>query len=72
MAHGPVDDILGDLDADLRQIGGCGDGNCCIVRPKGQHTNGGCKCCYQPDRQQQRKLEKVLRVYQRHIARLSA
>ena len=23
---------------------GCGDGGCDIERPRGQHTNGGCKC----------------------------
>lgn len=32
------------LDAHLAEIGGCGDGYCVIVRPKGQHTNGGCRC----------------------------
>ena len=25
-------------------VGGCTDGGCVIVRPKGMHTNGGCKC----------------------------
>jgi len=25
-------------------IGGCTDGGCVIKRPKGMHTNGGCKC----------------------------
>lgn len=25
-------------------IGTCGDGNCLIVKPEGQHTNGGCRC----------------------------
>lgn len=23
---------------------GCGDGNCIVYKPEGQHTNGGCKC----------------------------
>lgn len=25
-------------------VGGCGDGNCCIQKPAGMHTNGGCQC----------------------------
>lgn len=25
-------------------IGGCGDGGCIVLRPIGQHTNGGCRC----------------------------
>lgn len=31
-------------DAYLKQLGGCGDGNCIIVKPVGMHTNGGCRC----------------------------
>ena len=31
-------------DAYLKQIGGCTDGNCIIVKPVGMHTNGGCRC----------------------------
>jgi hypothetical protein len=31
-------------DAMMKHIGGCTDGGCVIVRPKGMHTNGGCKC----------------------------
>lgn len=32
-------------DADFRfKIGGCSDGGCIIYKPKGMHTNGGCKC----------------------------
>lgn len=23
---------------------GCGDGNCVVMRPRGMHTNGGCRC----------------------------
>lgn len=23
---------------------GCGDGGCVVERPKGMHTNGGCRC----------------------------
>lgn len=32
------------LDEYLSNVGGCGDGNCIIHRPKGMHTNGGCRC----------------------------
>lgn len=35
---------LEELDTRLQQIGGCTDGYCIIQRPKGQHTNGGCRC----------------------------
>jgi hypothetical protein len=39
-----VSAALGALDNALAIIGGCGDGNCIVVKPKGQHTNGGCRC----------------------------
>lgn len=26
------------------EIKGCGDNSCCVVAPKGQGTNGGCRC----------------------------
>lgn len=32
------------LDVRLAAIGGCSDGYCQVVRPKGMHTNGGCRC----------------------------
>ncbi|MBS1725011.1 MAG: hypothetical protein JSS66_18890 [Armatimonadetes bacterium] len=35
---------LKELDDYLAHIGGCGDGNCIIVKPAGMHTNGGCHC----------------------------
>lgn len=25
-------------------IRGCGDSSCIVMRPQGQHTNGGCRC----------------------------
>lgn len=31
-------------DAFRANIGGCTDGGCVVKRPKGMHTNGGCKC----------------------------
>ena len=35
---------LSRLDEVLAAIGGCTDGYCVVVRPKGMHTNGGCRC----------------------------
>lgn len=32
------------LENRLNIIGGCTDGNCIIVKPKGMHTNGVCRC----------------------------
>jgi hypothetical protein len=37
-------DRLAALDQQAEALGGCGDANCVIHRPKGQHTNGGCHC----------------------------
>lgn len=59
-----VGDVLDLLDESLSQIGGCGDGNCCIHRRGGMHTNGRCKCAWRPDNTQARKLERALRNYQ--------
>ena len=65
---------LDKLETVLTEIGGCGDGNCCIHRPGGQHTNGGCRCVYATrDNQAQRhKVEKVLRNYQIAVKEMSA
>ena len=29
---------------------GCSDGGCCIYKPTGMHTNGGCRCLRDPDK----------------------
>lgn len=39
-----VEKALAEYRALATAVGGCGDGNCVVVRPKGQHTNGGCRC----------------------------
>ena len=39
-----IEQAIEDLDERLAQIGGCSDGHCVIVKPKGIHTNGGCRC----------------------------
>lgn len=41
------------LDERLREIGGCTDGNCIVVKRTGQHTNGGCRCSRDPYKMQQ-------------------
>jgi hypothetical protein len=33
-----------ELELQLEQIGGCGDGGCIVHQRPGQHTNGGCRC----------------------------
>jgi hypothetical protein len=35
---------LDDYETGVQKIGGCFDGNCVVVKPKGMHTNGGCTC----------------------------
>lgn len=35
---------LAELDFSLSEMGGCSDGGCIVVKPKGMHTNGGCRC----------------------------
>ena len=32
------------LEESAEALGGCSDGNCVIHKPKGMHTNGGCRC----------------------------
>lgn len=40
--------------------GGCCDGYCVVVRPKGMHTNGGCKCTHDMDRTRERAVARLL------------
>jgi hypothetical protein len=45
MTAGARDAVAEDfLQQRLEDIGGCSDGNCIVIRPRGQHTNGGCRC----------------------------
>lgn len=53
------------LDARLKEIGGCTNGGCYVVRPKGQHTNGPCHCLEHP-----RKALMVISAYQACVAQL--
>ena len=74
MIEGNIVEELRQLDLILEQIGGCGDGNCCIHRRPGMHTNGGCKCVYntRDDQAQRRKVEKTIRNYQQTVWRIRA
>ena len=51
-----------------KQVGGCGDGNCVVLRPNGMHTNGGCRCTHDMDRARERGVSRLLGMAQ-HIAR---
>lgn len=37
-------ELVEKYDEHMQAIGGCSDGGCAIVKPKGMHTNGGCRC----------------------------
>jgi hypothetical protein len=51
-----------------KQVGGCGDGNCVVLRPTGMHTNGGCRCTHDMDRARVLGVARLLGMAQ-HIAR---
>jgi len=51
-------------DAQEAMGGGCSDGYCVVKRPQGMHTNGGCRCMYQPDRDRTQRAGQALRVAQ--------
>lgn len=50
-----------------KQVGGCGDGNCVVLRPAGMHTNGGCRCTHDMDRARVLGVARLLGMAQ-HIA----
>ena len=54
------------LDQRSEALGGCSDGSCVIHRPKGMHTNGGCRCWN--DRDKMRRWTQYV-GYFRHKAR---
>lgn len=39
-----LEQAAAEYDAHMQSIGGCHDGGCVILKPKGMHTNGGCRC----------------------------
>ena len=58
-----IEDHLKVREDSLKTIGGCSDGNCCIISPKGvQHTNGECRCSMYPENRY--NIEKALRINQ--------
>ena len=46
--------------------GGCSDGYCVIKKPKGMHTNGGCRCLYRGNDEHLKRsyLEQLARIAQ--------
>lgn len=57
------------FDSAMAEIGGCSDGYCVILRPKGMKTNGGCHCYN--DRYKMRRFSQhaaaLARVVRAHI-----
>lgn len=45
-------------------MGPCSDGYCVVKRPKGMHTNGGCKCMYRPDHITAQRAGHIMRLAQ--------
>ncbi len=52
MSEMTLEQAASKYDEYLHHIGGCTDGACVIVRPKGMHTNGGCRCWRDPMKMQ--------------------
>lgn len=40
----PIQSAITRYNEMMDAIGGCTDGGCVVKRPKGMHTNGGCRC----------------------------
>lgn len=58
-----------DYLAAARHVGGCGDSGCVVIRPTGQHTNGGCRCMLNnTDPVRARGVSKLLMMAQ-HLAK---
>lgn len=53
------------LTSRLAAIGGCSDGDCKVLPPRGMHTNGGCRCL----RNDPMKAERVIAAYRNHVGR---
>ena len=57
---------LEQFDEGCAAIGGCSDGYCVIQRPKGQHTNGGCRCS--DDRNRMRRFASRAAYFREKVA----
>lgn len=54
------------LEEHLNLIGGCSDGGCIVIEPKGMHTNGGCRCNRDPY-----KMVRLVYALKKEIERLN-
>ena len=43
---------------------GCSDGYCVVRKPRGMHTNGGCRCLYRPDHLTTQRAGNIMRIAQ--------
>lgn len=57
---------LEQYDQGCAVIGGCSDGYCVIQRPKGMHTNGGCRCS--DDRNRMRRFASRASYFREKVA----
>jgi len=62
-----IEGAIDHLDDVMLQLGGCGDGGCIIVKPKGMHTNGGCRCSTN-----RLKMERFAYEHNRFVSSVSA
>ena len=56
--------LLADYREMQARIGGCSDGYCCIKRPVGMVTNGGCRCTSHMDHLKSQRVALLLRYAQ--------
>lgn len=71
MTGAAVSDILVRFaDAQEAMGGGCSDGYCVVKRHEGMHTNGGCRCLYQPDWSQTQRAGQALRIAQEMVGEI--
>ena len=66
-ARQALETAANELSERLSKIGGCTDGGCQVVTPKGMHTNGGCKCL-----SDHLTARRVVHAYQAFAKRLAA
>ena len=59
-------EALEQYDQGCAAIGGCSDGYCVIQRPKGMHTNGGCRCS--DDRNRMRRFASRAAYFREKVA----
>ena len=62
-----IEAALNALDERLTLIGGCGDGGCLVMPPKGMHTNGGCRCMWD-----KYKAQKTVHAYMAFVRSIRA